>query len=216
MVQIAQDLSKMINKPNPSGWIRKTFQTWKLELDNSRLNQIVDYIEKVRSANKSVTDLQYELFMSPQILSDLINGYHLEAQQKIELQIKHHESALHSIREEMRGRELTNEKVKAEIEQMRAHTRLTELQVYLLQKIVMEVDLNSITPAQAFVLVKALNPAADARVDFASQQLMIEAQLERMKAETAIKIHEGRKEAVKADQARYNLDKSKEEDKKYS
>jgi len=203
MVQIAQDLSKMINQPNPRGWIRKKFQTWKLELDNERINQIATYVERIRAVNQSMQNLQYELFMSPQIISDMINGYYLEAQQKTELQIQEHTDKLHALEEQMKAREIANDRARAEIEQIRSSTRLTQLQGNLLAKIVNELDLENITPEQAFVLVKALNPMANAQVDFASQQMMIEAQIEKMKAEASRIRAEADKEYAQDEQDKF-------------
>ena len=72
------------------------------------------------------------------------------------------------------------ERVRAEIADMQANTRITELQAALLEKVVNELDLANITPSQAFVLVKALNPKGEKEVDLG----MMEAEIDKMKAET--------------------------------
>lgn len=200
MVQIAHDLSTMMNKPNPSGWLGKWWGNKKLDLDNDRISHMANYIERVRSLNQSMINAQAELFLSAQVLEDIINGYYIEAERKAEKQLKEHENLIHSLNDEMEKREITNDRARAEIEAIRATTRLTEIQGKVLEKLVNELDLANITPAQAFVFVKSLNPNADANVDFASQQLMLEAQLDQMKATTAKKVHEARREGIQADQ----------------
>src|SRR5574341_20150 len=68
VVQLAQDLSKMLDKPAPSSWLGKWFSNNKLELDNDRLSAIESYVTRVSTVNRSITNMQSELYLQPTVL----------------------------------------------------------------------------------------------------------------------------------------------------
>lgn len=199
MVQIAQDLSTMISTPSPKSWLGKWFGNKKLHLDNNRISEISAYISRIRVINEQTTKLQAELYLSPTVLENLIQGHIAEAKRLAERQIADHEEYLQRVRDEQEGRQITLAKARLEIERLRAQVAIDAARARLLDKVVTELDLEKISPAQAFVLIKALNPQADATVDFASKEMMLNAQIADMEAATLKKRHEARRELIKAD-----------------
>lgn len=191
MVQVVQELSEIMNKPNPKSRLAKWWQNKHIPHDRERIDFLESYLASVRRINQETVNLQSELFLSQAVIENTILGYTQQAKFKMELQLKEHEYNLNHLKKMMEVEDLTTERMKAEIDQLKTSTQLTGMQVRLLDKIIGELDLNNISPGMAFVLIKSMNPNADANVDFASQQLILEQQIERMKAETLKIRHEG-------------------------
>lgn len=206
MVQTVQELSELMNKPRPKMLLFKWWQAKHIPYDRQRINWLFEYLKQVREINQETVNLQAELFISQAVVEDLIQGYQDKARMLKELQFKEHEFALHALENQMEQKELANEKLRAEIDNMKTMNALTNMQVKLLDKVITEFDLNHITPEQAFVLVKAMNPQASADVDFYSQRMLVEQQLERMKAETAKIIEQAKQEGSQAKLAEATAD----------
>ena len=192
--QLAKDLSEMIHTPQPSGWLGKWWANKKLPMDNDRLMHLERYIVRVGAINDSITEMQYKLFIQPQVLQDLIEGYTREAEQKIERQIAEHKTYLNHIVQLAKRDDLETQKQEFSNEKLKQEAKLIGLQASLLDKIISEIDLSHITPEQAFVLVKALNPNAEASANFG----VLEAQVAKMMAETDIKKQEAQQAAVQS------------------
>lgn len=190
VVQLARDLSRQIQTPQPKGWLSKWWTNSKLPYDNNRITLLNEYVEKVIQINQSITQMQYHLYIQPMVLDNLIQGYELEAFQAAELQIAEHSRKLTELEEQKKRDEEETRLKKAQTLKVIGEARMIALQGRLLEKIINELDLDNITPEQAFILVKALNPEANAAIDFASQQLMVEAKIEQMKAQTEKLKHE--------------------------
>jgi len=213
VVQLAQDLSRQIQTPQPKGWLSKWWTNKKLPYDNDRIGHLTDYVRRVREINSEITEMQYQLYIQPKVLENLIQGYELEAMRQADIQVAEHERQIAEINEQRKRDEEETLLLKAQVNKAVNEARMVGLQADLLDKIITELDINNITPEQAFVLVKALNPEASANVDFASQQLMLEAQIDRMKAETLKKKYEAEREAQQSRLEKYDVDKTIESNK---
>ena len=95
--------------------------------------------------------------------------------------------------------QLNNELLRQQVNTIAASNAITFGQVDLIKKIVNEVNINAITPAQAFVWVKSLNPTADVNIDMASQELMVREELEAKRADNRKKVAEARREEAQAE-----------------
>lgn len=198
VVELARTLSDHITRPQSAGWLSRWWQDRRLPADSSRLNYLQAYVDKLIKINDSITDMQYKLYVQPAVLDHLIEGNEQKMEQEIEKQTKQHEDEMERIDDENQMRKAQVAKVKAEAGQLEANARLTDLQAMLLRKIIDYLDLDNITPEIAFILVKALNPLAGKDTDLASQQLIIEGQLEKYKAEAEKIRAEAKQEATKA------------------
>jgi len=203
MVQIAEDLSQMLNSPAPQTWLGKWFGNKKIRLDNERVTEISEYISRIRLINENVTNLQAELVLSPSVLQGIIDGHFAKAKREAELQIKFHLDQLKQIDDQAAARGIQLDRAKAEIEDLRANTHLTKIKGRLLEKIVDELNIDSISASQAFVLVKALNPNANA--EYGAQDAMIAEQLEKMKVENRKSLAQARREEYQADLEGHNV-----------
>lgn len=98
---------------------------------------------------------------------------------------------------------LENDKIRLEHERIKAENRLVELRGDLIEKITTELDMKNISPPQAFVLIKALNPNSKDSDVFMAQE-----QLDQMKAEADLKKAEARKAGYAADYEEYKMNES--------
>ena len=96
-----------------------------------------------------------------------------------------------------------NDNLRQEVSAIAANNSITFGQADLIKKILYEVSVNTITPAQAYVWVKSLNPIADVQIDMASQELMIREELEAKRAENRKKVAEARREEAQAELDEY-------------
>jgi hypothetical protein len=198
VVELANTLSAHITRPQSAGWLSRWWQDRKLPKDNARLMQLQVYVDNLIKINDSITDMQHKLFIQPQVLNHMISGNLLRMRQEMELQIRQHQDNMDRLDDENEMRKAQVAKVKAEAAQLEANAILTQLQGTLLRRIIDELDLSNITPQQAFVLVKALNPLAGKDIDLASQQLLIEGQLEKYKAEAEMIRAQAKQEETEA------------------
>jgi len=220
MRQIAEDLSKITSRSSSRSFIGKIFSNFKLNLDNETLSRIQDYVNRVIGINESITEVQYRLFIAPKVLEEMIQGHYIEAERKAELQFEQHELEITRLRAEKEKAGLELDRINAEIDHMREDlkriqgtNKIIEVRGRILERIEGELDFNNITPSQAFVLIKALNPDASADVDFASRELVINEQIDRMKAETAKVREETRTKKYQADLDEHKKDEQIKRDK---
>ena len=94
-------------------------------------------------------------------------------------------------------------RLRLENEKLKAESRLIVLRGNLIEKITQELDLNNISPAQAFVLVKALNQDSTE-----SDIFMAQGQLDQMQADAELKKAEARQAGYDADYAEYKMNES--------
>lgn len=179
-------------------------QKKRLDVEHQRL--ILEEIRNLGLTVQEYANTEAYLFLMPELVQDIIDGHRA----KVKLAAKEFSDNLKRIDDEAKTRQLANSRVEAEIRQLAANSRLTELQGNLLQKVLSELDLKNITTEQAFVLVKALNPQANADVDFA----MVNAQMEKFKAETEFKFQQARQQKYTADEMKHELEETVREDNK--
>ena len=171
ITELANNLSEHITRPQNMGWLQRWWLDRRLPNDSSRVMFFQTYVDNLIKLNDSVTDVQHKLRVQPDILKSMIMGSQLEARQKIQKQIREHKERMDAIDDEAARRIIELNRIRAEVSQLEANATLTQLQGTLLRRIIDELDLSNITPQQAFVLVKALNPLAGKEIDLASQQL---------------------------------------------
>lgn len=70
----------------------------------------------------------------------------------------------------------------------------------LLDTIVQEMDMNNISPSQAFVLINALSPGSTDDINFQTRSEMIKEELEKMKAESKYKSAEAKEKEAEANE----------------
>ncbi|RJQ67319.1 MAG: hypothetical protein C4519_24290 [Desulfobacteraceae bacterium] len=104
----------------------------------------------------------------------------------------------------LHGEQITNHlkaeinKLNAEIMQILSNSNITNTQAEILNKISLEAEAKNITPNEAHLLLKLLNPSADTGISI-GQERMVEEQLNRIKAETYNLTQEGRQKRYQAD-----------------
>jgi hypothetical protein len=164
--QLVKDLSKMLDKPAPRTWLGKFLSVRRLELDNERIGQISDYIERVRVINQSITNMQAELFLQPAVLQRIIDGDAIGAERLAELQFAEHRNAVAKHEDEMKARQiqleagsLANLKTRAEINAMEAKTKAEHAKADLIKYVVENIDLKNMPQIlQTFVVQSIINP----------------------------------------------------------
>jgi hypothetical protein len=209
--ELATLLSDHITKPQSKGWLSRWWQDRRLPKDNVRLMLLQGYVDNLIKLNDSITDLRHRLIIQPQVLKYMVAGDLYRMEQEIQLQIRQHQDNMDRIDDENNLRKAQVAKVKAEADQLQANAQLTSLQAKLLHKIIDYLDFDNITPEIAFILVKALNPLAGKDIDLASQQLLIEGQLEKYKAETEKIRAEAKQEATKAQHEAWKFKQDKKD-----
>jgi len=171
----------------------------KIMLERDRVNTLLEIVDRAIETNRNIIQYNVDVFITQQTLENLalehavnIEKYARAVLREDALLAKLAEDGLDEVddnakkrKEELRAAKVANDKVVAEIDQMRAATRITNSQADLLDRIKTELNLSNITSSQAFVLVKALDPKASADTDFAAREAMMKAEIERMKEETA-------------------------------
>ena len=186
VVELASSLSQHLSRPQSAGWLRRWWQDRKLPKDNARVMMLQQYVDHLIMTHDRITDMQYKLFIQPEVLNHFIVGNRIRMEQEIEKLVKQHEDDMRRIDDENEKRKAEVRKFMAEAAQLEANARLTELQGVLLHRIINELDSGNITTDQAFFLVKALNPLAEKDSDLSARLSIIEGQLEKFKAETEI------------------------------
>jgi len=201
-IQLSNNLKSLLNE---SPLTNNTFlfsgrrYVEKISMERERVSILVDILDHAISINKKIVDYTVDTFLTQQKLEYYITKFQIDIEIEAralaraeELMAKQHIDNLDRVidegllrKEELRAAKVANDKVVAEIDQMRAATRITNSQGDLLDRIKTELNLSNITSSQAFVLVKALDPKASADTDFAAREAMMNAEIDRMKAETA-------------------------------
>lgn len=175
----------------------------KIKLERERVNDLLSIIDRAIETNRNIIRYNVDVFITQQTLERLalehvvnLEKYARSVLREEELLARLHIDNLDKVdddaderKEKIRAIKIANDKVTAEINHMQATTRITNAQADILDRIKTELNLSNITSSQAFVLVKALDPKASADTDFAVREAMMNAEIDRMKAETA-KAHE--------------------------
>ncbi|WP_319526161.1 hypothetical protein [uncultured Desulfosarcina sp.] len=184
VVQLAKDLSVQINQKQPKGWLRKWWVNQKLPMDNQRLSHLNDYINEIQRVNSSITDMQAELFVQPQILQYVIEKRLIEARQQIEIEVKRHEREINKYTQEINRDKLETARVQAEIRNTISQTRIVDLQGKLLEKLIDDLDIKNITPEIAIIIIKALDPNAQVDLASATNHPLIKSLVDKMEQQT--------------------------------
>jgi hypothetical protein len=95
--------------------------------------------------------------------------------------------------------------IKANINDKIQNTNITKRQVRLLDKILDELQLDNINPAQCLLLVKALDTSANSEAQILMNSEMIKEQLNKMKAETEILNQKAKQEKAQARMTNYDV-----------
>ena len=117
---------------------------------------------------------------------------------EIETQIKQHQDEI--------------KRIKAEASRLKVNSKLIELQSELLRRIIEQLDLHDITPQLETILLKPRNRLVGKDIDLASQQLLIEGRLEKLKAESDELRAQAKQEATKAQHEAWKFKKDKKDD----
>lgn len=174
-------------------------QSEKIKLERGRVNDLLGIIDRAIETNRNIIRYNVDVFITQQTLERLalehavnLEKYARSILREEELLARLHIDNLDKVdddaderKEKIRAIKIANDKVIAEINHMQATTRITNAQADILDRIKTELNLSNITSSQAFVLVKALDPRASADTDFAAREAMMNAEIDRMKAETA-------------------------------
>jgi len=188
-------------------------QSEKIRLERERVNDLLGIIDRAIETNRNIIRYNVDVFITQQTLERLalehavnLEKYARSILREEDLLAKLHIDNLDKVddeaeerKEKIRAIKIANDKVIAEIDQMKATTRITNTQADILDRIKTELNLSNITSSQAFVLVKALDPKASADTDFAAREAMINADIDRMKAETAKAAAQAEQEKIKTE-----------------
>lgn len=121
--------------------------------------------------------------------------------EKSQMEIKEMKSQI-----EMRERELAMQEkmndVKAEVLTIKINddSAFSKSRTGLLDTIVTEMDMNNISPSQAFVLINALSPGSTDDINFQTRSEMIKEELEKMRAESKYKSAEAKEKEAEAEE----------------
>ena len=161
-LNLAGELRQTLNKPAPS---RCTFlwggkrQLKRLELDAEHQRWVLTQINNLRDINSALINLQAEMFLTVETVTLLINNRRREAQQQAELSIKYHEATLYAIDKQMEIQDLTNDRLRAEIEQIRTVTDAAKTRIELMKAVVEKIDLSQLPDyLKAFIIASVFNP----------------------------------------------------------
>jgi hypothetical protein len=208
---LISELVSQYNKNNDLGVIRGWFRKNRHKANENHLTALFERVQHVREHAQGLSDFKAELITQQERLEIDITRILEASEIALEQQREEHKSfvARHQVERErvyleLARLQLENEKIKLEHEQMKANTRLSVLRGNLIEKITNDLDLNNITPQQAFVLIKALNQASTESDFFLAQE-----QLDQMRAEADMKTAEARKAGFEADLEEFKLNETK-------
>jgi len=208
MVQLADDLSALLNRPAPKTWIGQWFRSKSISLDTERVQKVAEYVENVRIINQKITNLQAELMLAPSVLESLITGHFVEAKMAAELQVRQHQEALQSLDDQAEARKIQLKKAKAEARKDEAIAAIIES------------GLDNPDAIKALLIIKALDPKADAQIDSAFNTFLEqkakkeELEIENLKLDNQLKSEDVKSRRAKADTDKAKADKSISEIKK--
>lgn len=208
--KLTKQLIDNFQQNNDTGIIRSFFRTKKYEKQKEMIGAMEQLVASIRSISKSAEDFKTHLFAKQYILPLIIQGQIEEAQRAIVVAREEYKTFLvkqeidrQRAHAELDRIKLENDSIRLDHELKRAENRLVTLRGDLIDKVTNDLDLKNISPPQAFVLIKALNPNSKESDVFMAQE-----QLEQMKAEAEIKKATARKAGYEADYEEYKMKES--------
>ncbi|MFA7382857.1 MAG: hypothetical protein WC001_05355 [Desulfurivibrionaceae bacterium] len=207
---LVSELVSKYNQNNDVGVIQSWFRRNRLEGQEKHLQALLRLVRQVREHSSDLLEFKARLISQREVLGNLIIQQVEESQFNVDRQREGHQTFI--VQQEMERQrahgehvriKLENDKVRLESERIIAENRLVELRGTLIEKITTELDMKNISPPQAFVLIKALNPNSKD-----SDVYMAQEALDKMKAEADIKRAEARKAGFEADHEEYKMKES--------
>ena len=200
---LVAELTTKYNQNNDVGIIRNWFRRNKIESQDKHLQSLLSMVRQVREHSTDLIEFKANLMSQQQLLHHLITGKIEHAAFAVDRQREEHQTFLmHQVTERNRAIEEL-ERIRIDNKHRIAETRLVNLRGDLIEKITKELDLDHISPPQAFVLIKALN-----QENTESDVFMAEGQLEQMKAEAKLKNAEARMAEQEAEYEKFKMNES--------
>lgn len=207
---LIDELANQYYQNNDLGVIQSWFRKRRHRANEEHLVALLSRVNTVRAHTQSLTAFRAELITQADRLELEISKILEASENEVTRQREEHETFLirqemerERVRGELARMKLENDKIRLEHERIKAENRLVELRGELIEKITTELDMKNISPPQAFVLIKALNPNSKDSDVFMAQE-----QLEQMKAEADLKKAEARKAGYAADYEEYKMNES--------
>lgn len=175
-------------------------QLAKQELDLRQQQMLLQEIQNLALGAEAMANTQAKLFLIPEMINAVINGHKAE----IELARRRFLDSLQEIEDTARARYLENDRKEAEIERMKvdnhiakligeaqasdinSKTRFSNALADLLEELKDSMNFDEITPSQAFMLAKILNPSDNSGFDTSDKDELFEQELAKIKTENKI------------------------------
>lgn len=207
---LVSELITKYNSRNDQGIIVNFFKRINVDSQTKHLQSVLDLVSQVRQHSSDLLEFKARLMSQREVLGNMIMHQIEESQFAIDRQREEYGTFLvkqeverQCAHEELVRIKLQNDRQRLENTRVTAEVRLVELRGALIEKVTQELDLKNISPPQAFVLIKSLNPNSKETDIFMAQE-----QLDQMKAEAEIKRAEARKAGYAADYEEYKMKES--------
>ena len=176
------ELADQYGKNNDLGVIRSWFRKNRHNANEKHLEALLSRISHLRTHAQSLSDFKAELLTQADRFDLEITRVVEAAENAVDRQREEHKTFLVLQKKEREQAHAELARMKLENNRVSLESRLITLRGNLIEKITNELDLNNISPPQAFVLIKVLNQESTE-----SDIFMAEGQLEQMKAEAKLK-----------------------------
>lgn len=159
---MAKNLEQSLKASNPSScffiWGAKR-QVKRQELNAEHQRWVLSQIQNLRAINNELVNLKAEVFLSYEMIDNLIDGYRAEAERKAELALETHLTAVYE-------QQKTREKLTLGKRREEAEVILLEQKAQLIKFIMDSVSLDDLKPHHKTLLVQAmLNPQGNQYMD---------------------------------------------------
>lgn len=178
LLNLAKGLEDTLSAKRPKSVYFKWLGNKKHKLDAEQQDWVLRQIQNAVAISDNLSQLKAKIFLSPEVVSNLIRGYRGEAQRLFELQEKEHINNLSKIDDDMTSRQiiieagrLQNLKTQAEINMMNATTQEAKAKADLIMYVVKELDLKNMPQTlQTYLISSIVNPNGSQFNDFDMQE----------------------------------------------
>ncbi|MDY6895446.1 MAG: hypothetical protein SVO01_08555 [Thermotogota bacterium] len=224
--QFIGDLKRHMDQGRPRTALFKWWGNKKAKLDAEQQQWVLTQLQQARAVATEMNQLKVELFLTPEVIQNLIENHRLSARQEMEFLIKNHAAVMHGLDKDMELKELEVEKAQAEIDIMKlkaqaetallnAQTAEIKAKVGFMLKVMDSIDVRELPPfLQSFVIASIFSPNQQYSHELQLMEDLKQYSVEKAQAEANILGAQARKENIQADLEQLTRDRNYERNKR--
>jgi len=159
LLNLAKGLEETLNEKRPKTVLFKWWGNKKHKLDAEQQDWVLSQIQSAIMISDSLNTLKAKIFLSPEIVQNMINGYRNEAERAAELALEAHITTVYKLQAEREAIDRVKRREEAEI-------RLIEQKAILIDYIINSFKLDDLKPHHKTLLIQAMvNPQGHQYID---------------------------------------------------